>query len=94
MVAADEILYPVGVDNLYIAMMTGGKDSYASIPTYEQIVSLPNIETIGIGGDAINVTKMGFKQTFCDVIQNTQYTLTLDTPGLPVAVMDKIMGYH
>lgn len=93
MTAADEILYPVGVENLYIAMMTGGKDAATGIPTYEAITSIPTIETIGIAGSVSTVQKWASNKLLVTATKNSQFTLTLDTPGIPLAIMDKIMGY-
>lgn len=93
MTAADEILYPVGVENLFIAMMTGGKDAPTAIPTYETITSIPTIETIGIAGSTSTVQKWASNKLLVTATKNSQYTLTLDTPGIPLTIQDAIMGY-
>lgn len=94
MVKAKEMLYPVGVENLYIAMMTGGKDTAAAIPTYDpEIYSLPTIETIGIQGNPTTATKWASNKLFVNATKNSSFTLTLDHTSLPVEVTDKIMGY-
>ena len=48
-----ELLYPVGIESLYIAMMEGGKDTKAQIPTYDkEIYQMDNIVEIGIAGNS------------------------------------------
>lgn len=94
MTKAKEMLYPVGVENLYIAMMTGGKDGADAIPTYDpEIYSLPTIETIGIQGSPTTATKWASNKLFVNATKNSTFTLTLDHTALPVEVMDKIMGF-
>ncbi|USK40173.1 phage tail protein [Cytobacillus firmus] len=94
MVKAKEMLYPVGVENLYIATMTGGKDTAGAIPTYDtEIYSLPTIETIGIQGNPTTATKWASNKLFVNATKNSSFTLTLDHTALPVEVTDKIMGF-
>lgn len=94
MTKSQEMLYPVGVENLYIATMTGGKDTAAAIPTYDtQIYSLPTIETIGIQGNPTTATKWASNKLFVNATKNSTFTLTLDHTAFPVEVTDKIMGY-
>lgn len=94
MTKAKEMLYPVGVENLYIALMTGGKDTADAIPTYDpEIYSLPTIETIGIQGNPTTATKWASNKLFVNVVKNSSFTLTLDHTSLPVEVMDKIHGF-
>jgi phi13 family phage major tail protein len=93
MTKAKEMLYPVGVENLYIALMTGGKDTADAIPTYDlEIYSLPTIEQIGIQGNPTTATKWASNKLFVNVVKNSSFTLTLDHTSLPVEVMDKIHG--
>ncbi|WLR54286.1 phage tail protein [Mesobacillus subterraneus] len=94
MTKAKEMLYPVGVENLYIAMMTGGKDTADVVPTYDpEIYSLPTIETIGIQGNPTTATKWASNKLFVNATKNSTFALTLDHTALPVEVMDKIMGF-
>jgi phi13 family phage major tail protein len=91
MTKAQEMLYPVGVENLFIAFMTGGKDTENAIPTYDaEIYSLPTIETIGIAGNISTATKWASNKIFVSVSKNTQFTLTLDHTALPIEVLDKM----
>lgn len=87
------MLYPVGVENLYIAFMTGGKDTTASIPAYDaEIYSLPTIEKIGIAGAPSTATKWASNKIFVTVTKNNKFTLTLDHTALPTEVLDKMHG--
>lgn len=88
---AKQMLYPVGVENLFIAFMTGGKDTAAAIPTYDaEIYSLPTIETIGIAGNQTTATKWASNKLFVNATKNSQFTLTLDHTALPIEVLDKM----
>ncbi|UAL46808.1 phage tail protein [Sutcliffiella horikoshii] len=93
MTKAKEMLYPVGVENLFIAFMTGGKDSAGELPTYDiEMYELPTIETIGIAGAPATVRKWASNKIFVSATKNNQYTLTLDHTSLPVEVKDKMHG--
>ncbi|MDK8641332.1 major tail protein [Niallia taxi] len=93
MTKAQEMLYPVGVENLFIAFMTGGKDLPNTVPTYdENIYSIPTIETIGIAGAPATTRKWASNKIFVNVTKNNQFTLTLDHTALPVEVVDKMEG--
>ncbi|WP_252183687.1 major tail protein [Rossellomorea vietnamensis] len=90
---AKEMLYPVGVENLFIAFMTGGKDTADEIPEYDpEIYSLPTIETIGIAGNPTTATKWASNKIFVNVTKNSTFTLTLDHTALPIEVQDKMKG--
>lgn len=91
---AKEMLYPIGVENLYIALMVDGKDKEDEIPEYEEeIYSIPNIETIGIAGNQTVSTKWASNKMFVNATKNSTFTLTLDHAAMPIEVMDKIRGY-
>ena len=89
--AAQLPLYEVGVEDLFIAMMVGGKDN-GEIPTYEEIYRESIIETIGIQGNQTSATKWASNKLFVNVTKNTLYTLTIDGPALPIEIQDKIQG--
>jgi hypothetical protein len=92
MTKAQEMLYKVGVENLFIAFMTG-TDKADSIPAYDEVIySLPAIETLGIAGNPTSAAKWSSNKKIVNVTKNNQYTLTLDHPGLPVEVLDKMLG--
>lgn len=88
-----EMLYPTGVEDLYIAFMTGGKDTLAAIPTYDsEIYQIPTIETIGLVANQTTATKWASNKMFVNVVKNATHGLTLDHSSLPIEVMDKILG--
>lgn len=89
---AKQPLYEVGIDDLFIAMMVGGKDTSAEIPTYEDIEHYAVIETLGIQGNQTSAVKWASNKLFANVTKNSTYTLTLDHPALPTEIKDKIMG--
>lgn len=90
---SQKVLYPVGVENLFIAMMVDGQDTPDALPEYETtIYDFPVIETIGIAGSQTTTTKWASNKQFASITKNTQYTLTLDYPGMPVFIMDKLQG--
>ena len=91
--AAKQTLYEVGVDDLFIALMTGGKDDSTKIPTYEAIERFPVIETLGIQGNQTTATKWASNKLFANIVKNSTFTLTLDHPALSVEMMDKLQGY-
>ncbi|MGD6964531.1 major tail protein [Fictibacillus phosphorivorans] len=93
MTKAQEMLYPVGVENLFIAFMTGGKDTADAIPTFDsEIYELPTIETIGIAGNPTTAVKWASNKMFVNATKNSTFTLTLDHTALPVEVVDKMNG--
>lgn len=92
--AAQKMLYPVGVEDLYIAMMVTEETS-SNPPAYDDanIYQLPTIETIGIQGNQTSATKWASNKLFVSVTKNSNFTLTLDHTAIPIEVMDKIHGY-
>lgn len=88
-----QLLYPVGVESLFIAFMTEGKDTRDAIPTYEpEIYVLDNIVTIGIAGNPTTVTKWASNKMFVNASKNTMYNLNLAHVALPQEVKDKMDG--
>lgn len=88
-----EMLYPIGVENLYIAFMTGGKDTQDAIPTYDlEIYDLPTIEVINLVGNQTSTSKWASNKLFVNVSKNATHTITLDHTAIPVEVMDKMQG--
>ncbi|PGW74251.1 phage tail protein [Bacillus cereus] len=88
-----ELLYPVGIESLFIAMMIGGKDSRGEIPTYEtEIYRFDNIAELGIAGDPKTVQKWASNKLFVNATKNSKYTLNLSHVALPQEVVDKIDG--
>ncbi|WP_341356644.1 major tail protein [Rossellomorea sp. y25] len=93
MVKAKELLYVVTIESLYLAFMTGGKDSRDAIPTYDsEIYQLDNITELGIAGNAATVVKWASGKLFVNASKNSKYTLSLTHVSLPQEVQDKIDG--
>lgn len=93
MTKAKELLYPVGVESLYIAMMTEGKDNRDEIPTYEaEIYQMDNLVTIGIAGNPTTIVKWASNKMFVNASKNSKFTLNLTHVALPQEVKDKIDG--
>lgn len=87
------LLYPVGIESLYIAMMVGGKDSKSAMPTYEEIDVLDVISELGIAGNNTIITKWASNKLFVNASKNTKYTLSLSHVALPQEIKDAILGY-
>ncbi|UBR28734.1 major tail protein [Bacillus sp. SYJ] len=87
------LLYPVGIESLFIAMMVGGKDSKSAIPTYEEIDVLDVISELGIAGNNTTITKWASNKLFVNASKNTKYTLSLSHVALPQEIKDAILGY-
>lgn len=88
-----DMLYPVGVDDLFIALMTT-QDTSITAPAYApEIYRIPTIETIGLSGNQTSATKWASNKLFVSVSKNATHTITLDHTAIPVEVMDKILGF-
>lgn len=93
MTKAQELLYPVGIESLFIAFMTGGKDTRDAIPTYDtEIYRMDNIVEIGIAGNPTSVVKWASNRMFVNAGKNSKFTLSLTHVALPQEVQDKING--
>ncbi|RHW37323.1 phage tail protein [Neobacillus notoginsengisoli] len=90
---AKELLYPVGVESLFIAFMTENKDSRDALPTYDtEIYQLDNIVSIGIAGNPTTVQKWASNKMFVNAFKNSKFTLNLTHVALPQEVKDKMDG--
>lgn len=90
---AQQVLYPVGVESLFIAFMTEKKDSREVIPTYDvEIYRLDNIVTIGIAGNPINIVKWASNKMFVNATKNSSFTLNLTHVSFPQEIKDKMDG--
>ncbi|MGP4038331.1 Ig-like domain-containing protein [Gracilibacillus sp. D59] len=93
MTKAQELLYLVTIESLYLCFMTGGKDTKDAIPTYDtQVYNFDNIVELGIAGNPTNVVKWASGKMFVNASKNTQFTLSLTHVALPQEVKDKIDG--
>ncbi|MCJ7840506.1 phage tail protein [Lederbergia sp. NSJ-179] len=90
---AKQLLYPVGIESLFIAFMEGGKDSRDAIPTYDtEIYRMDNIVELGIAGNPTTVVKWASNKMFVNASKNSKFTLNLTHVALPQEVQDKMDG--
>lgn len=88
-----QLLYPVGIESLFIAFMTGGKDTRDTIPDYDiEIYRMDNVVSLGIAGNQTNVVKWASNKMFVNASKNSNFTLSLTHVALPQEVQDKIDG--
>lgn len=88
-----QLLYPVGIESLFIVFMEDKKDTRDELPTYEEeIYRMDNIVTLGIAGDPQEVVKWASNKVFVSASRNTQYDLDLTHVALPQEVQDKMDG--
>lgn len=88
---AKQLLYPVGVESLFIAFMEDKKDNRDEVPTYEEeIYRMDNIVTIGIGGEPSTVQKWASNKIFVNATKNSKFILNLTHVALPQEVKDKM----
>ncbi|UUG68599.1 hypothetical protein YPHTV1_00037 [Halomonas phage YPHTV-1] len=93
MTKSQELLYVVTIESLYMAFMTGGKDSRDAIPTYDpEIYQMDNITELGIAGNPATVVKWASGKMFVNASKNSKFTLSLTHVALPQIVQDKIDG--
>src|SRR5699024_2852472 len=86
-----QLLYPVGIESLFIAFMEGKKDSRDEIPTYDsEIYRMDNIVTLGIAGEPSIMQKWASNKNFVSASKNSKFTLNLTHVALPQEVKDKM----
>lgn len=90
---AKKLLYPVGIESLFIVFWDKKEDSRDELPTYEsEIYRLDNIVTLGIAGDPQEMVKWASNRIFVSASRNTKYDLNLTHVALPQEVKDKMDG--
>lgn len=90
---AQQLLYIVSIESLYLSFMTGGKDSRDAIPEYDtQVYQMDNIVELGIEGNQTTVTKWASGKMFVNASKNSKYNLSLTHVALSQEVKDKIDG--
>src|SRR5690625_3826733 len=90
---AKKLLYPVGIESLFMAFWEAQEDSRDDFPEYEtEIYRMDNIVTLGIAGDPQEVIKWASNRIFVSASRNTQYELDLTHVALPQEVQDKMDG--
>lgn len=88
---AKQLLYPVGIESLFINFMEDGKDNRNEIPEYEpEIYRMDNIVTLGIAGEPTTITKWASNKMFVNASKNSKFLLNLTHVALPQEVKDKM----
>ncbi|HAP3666430.1 TPA: phage tail protein [Enterococcus faecalis] len=87
-----QLLYPIGVDDLFIAMWTQ-PETVTSAPVFDtEIWRLPNIVKLGIKGNGTTKEKWASNKLFTRVSRETQHELSLTHVSFPVALWDQMKG--
>ncbi|MCV9884700.1 major tail protein [Metabacillus halosaccharovorans] len=87
-----EIQYSVGIEDLYICMMSG-TESPDAIPTYDSIIyQQTNISDLTISTTSTNFTKWASNKKIINITKNTAFGLAFNLAGLNREVKDKIFG--
>ncbi len=90
---AKQLLYPVGIESLFIVFWKEKEDQRDELPEYEsEIYRMDNIVTIGIAGDPQEMVKWASNKIFVNASRNTKYDLNLTHVALPQEVQDKMDG--
>lgn len=88
---AKQLLYPVGIESLYISFMGSKKDTRDEVPTYDtEIYRMDNIVTIGIAGNPVEIVKWASNRMFVNASKNSKFNLNLTHVALPQEVKDKM----
>ncbi|EAW7133895.1 phage tail protein [Listeria monocytogenes] len=88
----DQMIYPVGVDDLLICMMVE-QDSSTSSPKYDlKVWRLPVVVKLGIKGNGTVKAKYASNKMFARVGRQTEHELSLDYVAIPVALFDVMQG--
>lgn len=83
-----QLIYPIGIDDLFIAMMTQ-IDTVSSEPVYDaEIWQLPNVVKLGIKGNGSTKDKYASNKLFARVSRETQHELSLDHVAFPIELWD------
>ncbi|MGK0554470.1 major tail protein [Macrococcus capreoli] len=89
---ADELVYNVGIDDLFIAMMTT-EDKTGAAPVYDtKIWRLPVIVKMKIKGNGKTTTKYASNKVFKKVSKEDSHELSLDYVAMPIELLDKMKG--
>lgn len=88
---AKQLLYPVGIESLFINFMLDEKDTRNEIPEFEEeIYRMDNIVTLGIAGEPTTITKWASNKMFVNATKNSKFLLNLTHVALPQEVKDKM----
>lgn len=87
-----QLLYPIGIDDLFIVMWTQ-PETVGAAPVFDkEIWRLPNIVKLGIKGNGSTKDKWASNKLFARVSRETQHELSLDHVAIPVAIWDQMKG--
>lgn len=87
-----EIQYSVGIEDLYICLMSGS-ESPDELPTYEPtIYQQTNITDLTISTTSTNFVKWASNKKIINITKNTAFGLAFNLAGLNREVKDKIFG--
>src|SRR5699024_7940058 len=90
---SEKLLYPVGIESLFLAFWEEKEDSRDILPTFEPtIYRMDNIVTLGIAGDPQEMVKWASNKIFVSASRNTKYDLNLTHVALPQKIKDKMDG--
>ncbi|EAE1299624.1 major tail protein [Listeria monocytogenes] len=88
----DQLIYPVGIDDLLICMMVE-QDSSTGVPKYAtKVWRLPVVTKLGIKGNGSVKAKYASNKLFARVGRETEHELSLEYVSLPISVFDEMSG--
>lgn len=89
---AEQIQYPVGVEELLIVIKTV-RETSTTPPTYaDKVWTLPTIKKIGVKGNGKAVDIYASNKLLATVAKETQHELSLSHVGIPIALLDEMVG--
>lgn len=89
---SEQLLYPVGIDDLFIVMYEQ-PGTVTEFPVFsEKIWRLPNVVKLGIKGNGSTSEKYASNKMFTRVSRETKHELSLDHVSFPVELWDEMNG--
>ncbi|EOI9112034.1 major tail protein [Listeria monocytogenes] len=88
----NQLIYPVGVDDLLICMMVE-QDTSTGAPTYAtKVWRVPVVVKLGVKGNGTVKAKYASNKMFARMGRQTEHELSLDYVSLPIALFDEMQG--
>ncbi|EIN8848589.1 phage tail protein [Listeria monocytogenes] len=88
----NQLIYPVGVDDLLICMMVE-QDSSTGAPKYAtKVWRVPVVVKLGVKGNGTVKAKYASNKMFARMGRQTEHELSLDYVSLPIALFDEMQG--
>ncbi|EHP6530328.1 phage tail protein [Listeria monocytogenes] len=88
----NQLIYPVGVDDLLICMMVE-QDTSTGAPTYAtKVWRVPVVVKLGVKGNGTVKAKYASNKMFARMGRQTEHELSLDYVSLPIALFDDMQG--